>query len=104
MKNYQKFLITPNAREISSIEASHFFDFNAFRKSKDGGNWEDSFIYKLTEWSMFSNFIENRSFGKSEFDDEIIFFDETLNQKRTKKVPTHITYPKYGWIVNAMTP
>lgn len=33
---------------------------------------------------MFYNFIENRSFGKSDVDDEIIFFDKTLKEKRTK--------------------
>lgn len=53
---------------------------------------------------MFSNFIENRSFGKSEFDDEILFFDESLTQKRTKKNPTLIMPVKYGRIVNAATP
>jgi len=31
---------------------------------------------------MFSNFIEIRSFGKSEFDEEILFFDNSLNLKR----------------------
>ncbi len=104
MKNYTKFETTPNTRDISSIEASHFFNFDKFRKSKDGGIKEENFIYKFTERAMFSNFIENRYFGKSEFDDEILFFDSSLQEKRTKRNPTLLKNYTYGKIVNSMTP
>jgi len=93
MQNYTKYQITPNARDISSIEASHFFDFASFRKSKDGGSKEDSFIFQFTQTAMFSNFIENRYFGKSEFDEEILFFDNSMKEKRNKKKSTMITPP-----------
>lgn len=45
MKNYKDYLSTPESHEISSVEAQHFFDFNKFRKSKEGGSKEESFIY-----------------------------------------------------------
>jgi len=60
MKNYTKFFKTPGPKEICSFEASHFFNFDGFWKSKEGGTKEDTFLYQFTEWSMFSNFIENR--------------------------------------------
>jgi hypothetical protein len=104
MKNYKDYLSTPSSHEISNIEASHFFDFHKFRKSKERGTKEDSFIYQFTQTAMFSNFIENRQFGKSEIDEEIIFFDNSLKEKRTKKNPTIIQKPQYGRIVNADTP
>lgn len=81
MKNYKEYLSTPNTHEISSVEAEHFFDFVKFRKSKDGGSKEESFIYQFTNTAMFSNFIENRQFGKTDMDEEIIFFDMSLKEK-----------------------
>jgi len=95
--------MTPNTREISSIEASHFFDFHAFRKSHDGGLKEESFIYQFSQTAMFSNFIENWSFNKTEFDEEIMFFDNSLKEMWKKK-KNILSHPEYPWIVKALTP
>lgn len=104
MKNYTKYLTTPNEAEMSTIEAQHFFNFHQFRKAKDGGTKEDSFIFQLTQTGLFSNFIENRSFGKSEFDEEILFFDSCLKDRRTKKKPRVLQPPQPNRIVKANQP
>lgn len=33
-------------------------------------------LFKFTETTLFANFIEARSFGKSEQDEQIMYFDE----------------------------
>ncbi len=86
MKNYTKYLTTPNADEMSTIQASHFFNFEGFLKARDGGK-DDTFLRWFTSTSMFHTFIENRSFGKSEFDEEILFFDSVKKDRRSKRRP-----------------
>ena len=56
-------------------ESKDFFDFKKFRLSKDATK-NITLIYKLTETTLFSNFIEARSFGRSDQDDQIMYFDE----------------------------
>ena len=57
MKNYQKFLLTPND-QLKTIEVDNFFNFKGFRNSKDNGSKENSFIYQFTATGTFYNFIE----------------------------------------------
>jgi hypothetical protein len=86
MKNYTKYLIAPGKEKMVFNDARDFFNFKAFRQYKDAVK-DNTFIYKLTETTLFTNFIESRSFGVCEHDAEIIFFDEALKEKRTKKRP-----------------
>lgn len=68
------------------LDARDFFDFQKFRLQKESTK-NTTLVYKLTETSLFANFIEARSFGKSDQDEQIIFFDEVSKLKRTKKQP-----------------
>lgn len=60
------------------MDSRDFFDFKKFRQAKDATK-NNTLIYKLTETTLFANFIEARSFGKSDQDDQIIYFDEYQN-------------------------
>jgi hypothetical protein len=57
------------------LDSRDFFDFKRFRTAKDATK-NITLIYKLTETTLFANFIEARSFGKSDQDEQIMFFDE----------------------------
>lgn len=65
----------PDAQKDVFFDSRDFFDFNKFRSAKDATK-NTTLIYKLTETTLFSNFIEARSFGKSDQDDQIMHFDE----------------------------
>lgn len=56
------------------MDSRDFFDVKKFRLAKDAK--PTTLIYKLTETTLFANFIEARSFGKSDQDDQIMYFDE----------------------------
>lgn len=47
------------------MDSRDFFDFKKFRAAKDATK-PLALIYKMTETTLFANFIEARSFGKSE--------------------------------------
>ena len=49
-------------------DSRDFFDFKKFRSAKDATK-NITLLYKLTETTLFANFIEARSFGKSDQDD-----------------------------------
>ena len=56
------------------MDSRDFFDMKKFRVAKDAK--PNTLIFKLTETTLFANFIEARSFGKNDQDDQILFFDE----------------------------
>jgi len=47
------------------MDSRDFFDFKRFRSAKDATK-PTTLIYKLLETTLFANFIEVRSFGKSD--------------------------------------
>lgn len=47
------------------MDSRDFFDFKKFRAAKDSTK-PQTLIYKLLETTLFANFIEARSFGKSD--------------------------------------
>lgn len=49
------------------MDSKDFFDLKSFRNYKDAK--PNSLLFKLTETTLFANFIEARSFGKSDQDD-----------------------------------
>ena len=50
------------------MDSRDFFDFKKFKINKDATK-PITLIYKLLETTLFANFIEARSFGKSDQDD-----------------------------------
>lgn len=87
MSDYKKFFKDIHNADGSMperVNSRDCFNFHKFRAQKDGLK-TDSFIYNLTESAIFGNFIEARSLGITEHDEQIIFFDETLKQQRTKQ-------------------
>lgn len=50
------------------FDSKDFFDFKKFRVAKDAVK-NTTLLYRLTETTLFANFIEARSFGKSDQDD-----------------------------------
>ena len=65
MSGYTKCLNTPDSHKDVFFDSRDFFDFKKFRAAKDALK-NTTLIYKLTETTLFANFIEARSFGKSE--------------------------------------
>lgn len=55
----------PDATRDIFKDSKDFFDFKTFRMIKDATK-NIHFIFKFTETTLFSNFIEARSFGKSD--------------------------------------
>lgn len=86
MASYTKCLIAPNSQQQIFNDARDFFDFKKFRSIKDATK-PNTLIYKVTETAMFAQFIECRSFGKSDQDDSILWFDEISLKKRSRKQP-----------------
>jgi hypothetical protein len=86
MSGYTKCLNTPDSSKHIFLDSRDFFDFDKFRLAKDARQ-NTTLIYKITETQMFSLFIEARSFGKSDQDEQIMFFDEVCKLKRTKMQP-----------------
>lgn len=66
--------------------STDFFDYDKFRADKDAAR-SQTFLNKLTQTSNFSFFIESRSLGRSEHDEQIIYFDRIVKQKRTSRQP-----------------
>jgi len=85
MQGYTKCLIAPKAQNEIFHDSRDFFDFQKFKKAKDATK-ENSLVFKLCDTTLFSNFIEARSFGKSDCDDQILFFDDVSSRKRTSKL------------------
>ena len=75
MSGYTKHLNAPDSTKDVFLDSRDFFDFKKFRIAKDATK-NTTLIYKITETTLFSNFIEARSFGKSDQDEQIMFFDE----------------------------
>ena len=65
MSGYTKFLNTPDANKDVFFDSKDFFDYKKFRAAKEATS-NTTLIYKLTETTLFANFIEARSFGKSD--------------------------------------
>ena len=57
------------------FDSKDFFDYKKFRIAKEATS-NATLIFKLTETTLFANFIEARSFGKSDQDDQIMWFDD----------------------------
>lgn len=94
LQDYKKFfkdIHTANGEVPERVNSRDCFDFKKFRQLKDGLK-PDSFIYQLTESSIFGRFIEARSLGQSQHDAQIVFFDAQLKQTRTKQNP-HLIAP-----------
>lgn len=51
-----------------------------------------TFIYKLTETTHFSYFIECRALGRTDRDAQILHFEKVMNLKRTRMNP-RLIYP-----------
>ena len=79
MKDYSSYIRDPGQQEAGEdlvlANSFYFFDFDKFRRDQ-GATRQTSFIYKMTTTTMFGNFIEARCLGKTEFDDQIMYFDE----------------------------
>lgn len=103
MSGYTKCLNTPDSSKDVFLDSRDFFDFDKFRLAKDARQ-NTTLIYKLTETTLFAHFIEARSFGKSDQDEQIMFFDEVCKQKRTKKQPQLIGPFREQKTVITMTP
>jgi hypothetical protein len=65
MYGYTKCLIAPDASKDHFSDSRDFFNFSKFRAAKDAVK-NITLIYKFTETTLFANFIEARSFGKSD--------------------------------------
>lgn len=86
MANYQKYLKDPGIGKNGSVPdhatARDFFNFEKFKSDKDAIK-PIAFINKLTQTNNFCKFIEARSLGKSDYDEQIMHFDFQLKEKRT---------------------
>lgn len=85
MKNYHKYLVAPGKEKNIFNDAWDFFNYKAFKSYKDSTK-ETTFINKFVETTLFASFIEARSFGEIN-EEEILYFDNCLKEKRTKKKP-----------------
>lgn len=65
MQGYTKCVIAPDDQKEEFKDSRDFFDYKKFRAAKDATK-PQTLIYKLLETTLFANFIEQRSFGKSE--------------------------------------
>jgi len=78
MSDYRKFfkdIHRADGTVPDRVNSRDCFDFTKFRAYKDGSKY-DTYIHKFTESATFGNFIEARSLGTTEHDEQIIFFDE----------------------------
>ena len=55
----------PDSSKDVFFDSRDFFDFKKFRQAKDATQ-NYTLLYKLTETTLFANFIEARSFGRSD--------------------------------------
>ena len=90
MKDYSNYIRDPGLQgadeDLVLANSHYFFDFDKFRRAM-GSSRQTAFIYKMTTTTMFGNFIEARCLGKTEFDDQIMYFDELQKWSRTKQRP-----------------
>jgi len=70
-------------------ELKEIFNIKAFLAKKDATK-PNSFIYKLTETTMFANFIEIQFLDGPE-KQELLYFSKLITQERSKSNPTIIT-------------
>jgi len=93
LKNYQRFFKLPESYSFSS-SAIHFFNTSAFL-SYHKALKPYHFLYKVTETSLFANFVERR-FTASTQKYDLVYFDEAMKFKRTKVDPFFVKpfYPK----------
>lgn len=87
MSDYKRFFQDVHLADGSMperVNSRDCFNFQKFRAQKDGLK-PDSFVYLFTDSTIFSNFIESRSLGQTDHDEQIMFFDESLKQQRTKQ-------------------
>jgi hypothetical protein len=86
MANYHKYLKDPGLNRDGTVpdhaNARDFFNFDKFRQERDASK-SHTFINKLTHTTNFGNFIEARSLGKTDHDEQIMHFDLLLKEKRT---------------------
>jgi hypothetical protein len=82
MGDYKKFLRDLSAGQGGGVDtvpehanSRDFFDREKFLISKDSLR-PNSFLFKLTNTTIFGCFIESRSLGANEHDEQILFFDE----------------------------
>ena len=94
LKNYQRFFLMPSKAGERFTDARQCFNTQAFL-AYHKANRPDNFLYKVTETSMFANFIETRYFAPEE-NYELSYFDEAVRFKRTKNDPYFVKpyYPQ----------
>ena len=87
MKNYKNYIKDPGMTRNGLVNdhagSRDFFNFDKFRADKDASK-PFSFIYKMTETTNFGSFIESRSLGKMDNDEQIMFFDKISKMARNK--------------------
>lgn len=87
MSDYKKFFKDVHLADGSMperVNSRDCFNFQKFRAQKDGLK-PDSFVYLFTDSTIFSNFIESRSLGQTDHDEQIMFFDDCLKKERNKQ-------------------
>lgn len=80
LKNYQVYMISPDKTEGIVTDARDCFKFSSFRSHKDASK-PDTYIFQLTNTTLFNTFIETRAFKDAEEEEEIAFFDEAMKIK-----------------------
>ena len=72
MHNYKRYIKDPGLNVDGSVpdhaNSKDFFNFDKFRAEKNAQQ-HHTFIYKLTQTTLFCKFIESRSLGKTDNDD-----------------------------------
>ena len=86
MVGYTKYLKDPSEQPEQITCSRDCFDLDKFRLQKDAKK-SYSFIYKLTETTHFSYFIECRALGRTERDAQILHFEKLISEKRTRMRP-----------------
>jgi len=105
MSDYKKYIKDPGANfnYLEHANAKDFFNFDKFVQDKDATK-PDRFINKLTQTIIFGSFIEAWSLGKTEYDEQIMYFDEILKQQRKKKSQSLVQAFKEKKVVKALQP
>ena len=92
LKNYQRFFLMPSKAGERFTDSRQCFNTPSFL-SYHKSNRPDNFLHKVTETSMFANFIETRYFAPED-KYELSYFDDALKFKRTKNEP-HFVKPYF---------
>ena len=80
LKNYQVYMISPDKTEGIVTDARDWFKFSSFRSHKEASK-PDTYIFQLTNTTLFNTFIETRAFKDPEEEEEINFFDNAMKIK-----------------------